>query len=214
MEFGPRSLTRALNSKPTPVRFSVLCSSDEPDTTDRETLRHPCHSLTFTTVTKTARNQITLVITGINQKQEPIESEPTIDRVVLWDNHSWNWAAYLLISDRIRVNASALFFICVLKIPLLKILNVCTFFFSVSCFFLKSETCRELLIWLMSPQLWQSGFYFGNFHASAAMLLFWKAEHLRLFDLQIQSKWIFLRCPPVVMVTPPFPPIEWAFEEV
>lgn len=129
MEFGPRSLTRALNSKPTPVRFSVLCSSDEPDTTDRETLRHPCHSLTFTTVTKTARNQITLVITGINQKQEPIESEPTIDRVVLWDNHSWNWAAYLLISDRIRVNASALFFICVLKIPLLKILNVCTFFF-------------------------------------------------------------------------------------
>lgn len=141
----------------------------------------------------------------------------TIDRVVLWDNHSWNWAAYLLISDRIRVNASSLFFICVLKIPLLKVLKCLHLLFSVSCFFLKSETCRRVpapdLIHVTSA-VTKWVLFWKLFHASAAMLLFWKAEHLRLFDLQIQSKWIFLRCPPVVMVTPPFPPIAWAFEEV
>lgn len=67
----------------------------------------------------------------------------TIDRVVLWDNHSWNWAAYLLISDRIRVNASSLFFICVLKIPLLKVLKCLHFFFF--CFLFLFE------VWNVSP---------------------------------------------------------------
>lgn len=90
----------------------------------------------------------------------------TMDRVVLWDNHSWNWAEYLLISDRIRVNASSLFFICVLKIPLLKVLKCLHLFFfflfPVSFWSLKRVAELLLLIWFMSPQPWQSGFYFGN----------------------------------------------------
>lgn len=224
------SAAKTLNRRPSVSVFFVLQMRHyRPRNTPS-----PWHSLTFTTVTKTARNQITLVITGINQKQEPIESEPTIDCVVLWDNLSWNWAAYLLISDSIRVNASSLFFICVLKISLLKVLKRLQVFF---CFLFLFE------VWNVSPSscsclthvasaVTKWVLFWKLFHASAAMLLFWKAEKTKW----VQSPWkekpseavwftnsVQVDFPerhggsavhPSSWLHPSFPPIAWWFEEV
>lgn len=176
-----------------------------------------------------ARNQITLVITGINQKQEPIQSEPTIDCVVLWDNHSWNWAAYLLISDSICVNASSLVFISILKISF-KSFKAFAFLFPVSFWSLKHVACSYLTHVTSAMTKWV--LFWKLFHASAAMLLFWKAEQPKWvqspwkekpsealwFTNSVQvdfSEWHGRSAVhPSSWLHPSFPPIAWRFEEV